>query len=219
MDLAYRRRSRLPGAGFAPWLLAALLSLNAPTSAYAQASQAAPSQTAPSQAPGGQAPQSTTPAPKTAAPNPQSQDGKQFQDWILHCEVMTEGKPEACEMRQQIVDKQGARVVLVIVGRVPNVDSPGMLILMPLGIALPPGVFLKIDDGDRQRLEVKICAKEGCRVEVVLKPDLLAQLKAGTKGTVIFYIFDRKGKGQEVDIPISLLGFSAALAEVMKSPS
>ncbi len=219
MDLAYRRRSRLPGAAFAPWLLAALLSLNAPTSAYAQASQAAPSQTAPSQAPGGQAPQSTTPAPKTAAPNPQSQDGKQFQDWILHCKVLAEGKPEACEMHQDIVNQKNTRVVLVIVGRVPNIESPGMLILMPLGIALPPGVFLKIDDGDRQRLELKMCEKEGCRVEIVLKPDLLAQLKSGTKGTIIFYVYDRQGKGQEVDIPISLLGFSAALAEVMKSPS
>ena len=91
-----------------------------------------------------------------------------------------------------------------------------MLILMPLMIALPPGVFFKVDDGDRQRLELKMCAKEGCRVEVVLKPDLLAQLKAGTKATVIFYVYDRQGKEQEVDVPISLLGFSAALAEVMK---
>ncbi len=207
MDLA-RRRPSLPGASFVPWLLAALLALDAPAPACAQASQAAP----------GQAP-STTPAPKTAAPNPQSQDGKQFQDWTLHCKTITEGQPEACEMRQAIVDKQGARVVLVIVGRVPHMEQPGMLILMPLGIALPPGAFFKIDDGDRQALELKICEKEGCRVEVLLKPDLLAQLKAGNKATVIFYAYDRQGKEREVDIPISLLGFSAALAQVMQSPS
>ena len=207
MDLA-RRRPSLPAASVAPWLLAALLSLNAPAAAFAQASQAAP----------GQAP-SASPAPKTPAPNPQTRDGKQFQDWILHCKTIVEGEPEACEMHQDIVNKKGARVVLVIVGRVPHIDTPGMLILMPLGIALPPGAFLKIDDGDRQRLELKICEKEGCRVEVLLKSDLLTQLKAGTKGTVVFYVYDRQGKEQEVDIPISLLGFSAALTEVMQSRS
>lgn len=213
MDLA-QRPSSLPGASFAPWLLAAVLSLNAPAPALAQASQAAPGQ-----APTSQAPASTTPAPKTAAPNPQSQDGKQFQDWTLHCKTITEGQREACEMRQNIINKKGERVVLVIVGRVPHAESPGMLILMPLGIALPPGAFLKVDDGERQRVPLKICEKEGCRVEMVLKSDLVAQLKAGTKATVTFYVYNREGKEQEVDIPISLLGFSAALAEVMKSPS
>jgi invasion protein IalB len=209
VDLA-QRRSSLPGASFAPWLLAALLSLNAPAPALAQASQAAPGQ-----APTGQAPA----APKTAAANPQSQDGKEFQDWTLHCKTITQGQPEACEMRQNIVNKQGARVVLVIVGRVPHMEMPGMLILMPLGIALPPGVFLKVDDGDRQQVQLKICEKEGCRVEMVLTSDLVAQLKAGTKATVTFYVYNREGKEQEVNIPVSLLGFSAALAEVMKSPS
>ncbi len=222
MDLA-QRRSSLPGASFTPWLLAALLSLNAPAPALAQASQATPTQAPTGQAPSGQAPATaapTAPASKTAATNPQTRDGKKFQDWTLHCQTITKDKPEACEMQQDIVNKQGAHVVLVIVGRVPNVETPGMLILLPLRIALPPGVFLKIDDGDRQPIQLTLCAKEGCHAEEApLKSDLLAQLKAGTKAIVTFRVYSRDGKQQEVDVPISLLGFSAALAEVMQSPS
>ena len=211
MDRAQRRLS-LPGASFAPWLLAALLILNAPLPAFAQASKETPTQ-----APSGQAPESATPAPKTAASNPQSREGKRFQDWILHCKTITEGKPEACEMQQDIVNKQGAHVLLAIVGRVPNVETPGMLVLLPLGIALPPGVFLKIDDGDPHPLQVTLCTKEGCHAEEApLKSDVLAQLKAGTKAVVGFHVYNQQGKQPQVGVPVSLLGFSAALAEVMK---
>jgi invasion protein IalB len=208
VDLALTR-SKLPGASLAPWLLAAVLVLNAPVTALAQASQAAPSQATPSQQP-----ESTAPKPKTATPSPR--DGQQFQDWKLRCKA-AEGQPELCEMEQRVENQKGDRVLLAVVGRVRSLDAPGMLILLPLGIALPPGVSLKVDDGDQRPLEVKLCAKEGCHAEQApLKPDLLGALKAGTKGMVTFYVYTRQGKQQQVNIPVSLLGFSAALAEVMK---
>jgi invasion protein IalB len=210
VDLVLTRRS-LPGASLAPWLLAILLSLNAPAPALGQASPA------PSQAPTGQAPESTTPkpAPGTAAPAPQGRDGQEFQDWTLHCKAVT-GRPEFCEMHQPVENQKGNRVLLAVVGRVADTDTPGMLIMLPLGIALPPGTFFKIDNGERQKVDVKLCEKQGCRIELLLKPDLLAQLKAGTKATVSFYVYDQQGKEPQIDVPVSLLGFSAALAEVMK---
>jgi invasion protein IalB len=227
VDLAVTRSS-LRRAAIAAWAIAPLLSLHAPAPALAQASQApsvqepsgqaptgpaptGPALTAP--APGGQAPESAAPAPKAAG---SSRDGQRFQDWTLHCVTVAQGKPEACEMLQDVANEKG-RVLLMMVGRVPNMDTPGMLILLPLGIALPPGVSLKIDDGDRRPIELKLCAKEGCHAEQApLKPDLLSALKAGSKGTVSFYVFTRQGKQQQVNIPVSFLGFSAALAEVMK---
>jgi invasion protein IalB len=184
-------------------LLAALVTAAAAGPAFAQASQA-PESTAPA------------PAPKSAAPSAPSRDGQEFQDWTLHCKSITEGKPEFCEMHQRVVDQKGNRVLLAVVGRVPNIDTPGMLILLPLGIALPPGTFLKVDDGEPQRVEVERCEKQGCRIELLLKPELLALLKAGTKAIVSFHIYDHQGKRPQVDVPISLLGFSAGLAEVMK---
>jgi invasion protein IalB len=225
VDLAVTRSSLR--AAIAAWAIA-LLSLPAPAPALAQASQAptvpaptgqAPTGPAPTgpalggQAPSGQAPESAAPAPKAAG---SPRDGQRFQDWTLHCVTVAQGQPEACEMLQDVANDKG-RVLLMMVGRVPNVDTPGLLILLPLGIALPPGVSLKVDDGDRRPLEIKLCAKEGCHAEQApLKPELLGALKAGSKGTVSFYVYTRQGKQQQVNIPVSLRGFSAALAEVMK---
>jgi invasion protein IalB len=157
-----------------------------------------------------------TQAPESAEPKAGPRDGQEFQDWRLHCEAATEQRPEFCEMRHGIVNQDGDRVVLAVVGRLPNTDMPGLLFILPLGISLPPGTFLKIDQGEEQRMQVERCVQQGCRIELLLEDELLSQLKAGTRATVSFHVYDGRGHRPRVDVPISLLGFSAALAEVMK---
>jgi invasion protein IalB len=143
-------------------------------------------------------------------------DGKEFQDWTLRCELPQGQPPEFCEMRQRVVNQAGDRVLLAVLGRLPQIDAPGLLIILPLGISLPLGAFLKIDQGADQQVPVERCEQQGCRVEIVLEADLLAQLKAGSRAMVGFHVYDGQGGRPRVDVPLSLLGFSAALAEVMK---
>jgi invasion protein IalB len=150
-----------------------------------------------------------------AQPTPGPRDGQVVQDWTLRCQ-MAEADREVCEMRQRIVDQNGNRVVLAVVGRLPGTDIPGLLVLLPLGIPLPPGAFLKIDQGEEKRVPIERCEREGCRVELLVDDQLLPRLKAGSKAVVSFHVYDGQGKTPRVDVPISLIGFSAALAEVMK---
>ena len=157
-----------------------------------------------------------TQAPESAEPKAGPRDGQEFQDWRLRCEAATEQRPEFCEMYQQIFDQDRNRVVVAAVARLPNTDTPGLLFILPLGISLPAGAFLKIDQGEEQRVPVERCLQQGCRIELLLNDELLSQLKAGTRATVSFHIYDGQGQRPRVDVPISLLGFSAALAEVMK---
>jgi invasion protein IalB len=97
---------------------------------------------------------------------------------------------------------------------VPGSSDVGLLILLPLGILLPAGVTMQIDSGAAIPLEVERCERQGCRIERLIEPDLLSRLKAGTKATVFFEAFDPQGKRQRLGVPISLLGFTAALNEV-----
>ncbi|HEX5795845.1 MAG TPA: invasion associated locus B family protein [Geminicoccaceae bacterium] len=143
-------------------------------------------------------------------------DGQQLQDWTLRCELPQGEPPEFCEMRQRVVNQEGERVLLAVVGPLPQIDRAGLLFVLPLGIALPPGAFLKIDGGPEQPVPVERCEPQGCRIELVLEPELLARLKAGTRALVGFHVYDGRGGRPRVDVPVSLLGFSAALAEVMK---
>jgi len=154
-------------------------------------------------------------APPAPAVPSGPRDGKALQDWTLRCQL-PQPDQEICEMRQRIVDQNGNRVVLAVVGRLPNMDVPGLLILLPLGIALPPGTVLQIDQGEERRVQVERCETQGCRIELLLDDELLPLLKAGSQATIGFHVYDGQGERPRVDVPISLIGFSAALAEVMK---
>jgi invasion protein IalB len=151
-------------------------------------------------------------APAPLPPGPR--DGRALQDWTLHCRL-PQPDQEVCEMRQPVADQSGNRVVLAVVGRLPNAATPGLLILLPLGIALPPGTFFRIDQGGETQLPVVRCERQGCQVELLLDEGLLPQLKAGTRAIISFFVDDVRRQRLRVDVPISLLGFSAALAEVM----
>ena len=160
----------------------------------------------------GQAPPTQpTPGPQGAAPSERVTRTEQHQDWLVRCG--RPGQSEVCEMVQQPVGENGEPVMAVAVGMVPGNPNPGMIILLPLGIALPPGVELRIDGGAEIETPVERCERQGCQVEMLLEPDLLTALRAGSSVTVDFHVHRQDGL-QRVRVPFSLLGFTAALAEV-----
>jgi invasion protein IalB len=179
-------------------------------------------QTGPTGAPQTGAAQTPAPAgPRlgrtTTAPPPPSEPGlevRQFQDWAVRCGRPAEGAAEACEMLQQRQDEQGQTVLAIAVGDVPNNDSPGMLIILPLGVWLPPGVVVKVDGGKEVPARIERCERRGCQVELLLKPEVLTVLKSGREANVLFQIYDQNGQPKVVGVPFSLLGFTAALEEI-----
>jgi invasion protein IalB len=163
-------------------------------------------------APGGRLGRTTTAPPPPAEPG---LEVRQFQDWVVRCGQPAGGAPQACEMVQQRLDEQGQTVLAIAVGKVPNTNDPGMLIILPLGIWLPPGVVLQVDGGEEVPVRVERCERRGCQVELLLEPNVLTLLKAGTEANVLFQIYDENGEPKVVGVPFSLLGFTAALNEIL----
>ena len=73
---------------------------------------------------------------------------------------------------------------------------------------LPPGLGLKIDDKDVGHAPFVRCHNFACYAQVVVEHTLIEQLKTGK--TAVFIIFQTEEAG--IGIPISLAGFSQALA-------
>lgn len=159
---------------------------------------------------GAAAQEGQTPAEKSP------RDGQVIKDWTLRCGFVGDGQSEACEMFQQRLNDAQETVMLTVVGKVPSGADPGMLIVAPLGVTLPAGVRLKIDDGAEIEVAFQRCEPQGCLAELLLDGDLTARLRAGRQATATFEVVDRSGKRQRVPVPLSLFGFTAALAEVMK---
>jgi invasion protein IalB len=93
----------------------------------------------------------------------------------------------------------------VIVLKTADQKSRLMRVLAPLGVLLPSGLGLKIDQTDVGRAGFVRCLPNGCVAEVVMDDKLIGQLKAGQLATFIIFQTPEEGIG----IPLSLAGFGA----------
>ena len=86
----------------------------------------------------------------------------------------------------------------------------GIIITLPLGVILPPGIRMEIDGENIGSAPFYRCAPNGCQARIPLQEELLNRLKAGSAGNIYF----REVNGQDVPIPFSLSGFTAGFASV-----
>ncbi len=152
------------------------------------------------------------PAP-LAAQSTAGQDGaetetRQFEDWTLRCRPATAAQPRVCRILQQALSPDGGKPMLqFMVGRFGPEKILGAVIVVPLGVRLPPGLSLQIDERPRHGYPFERCDPRSCQARAILDGELLEELKAGLTGQVKFH----NAAGQELAVPISLKGFSAAL--------
>ena len=138
-------------------------------------------------------------------------DGQTYGDWAVRCEQPKNAAEKTCFIFQNHVTKQGHKPVLrIAVGYIPKRDQPVAVITMPLGISLPPGVQIKVDDNEAVRVPVERCEPQGCRAGVILGDKLLAQMKAGKTADVTF----DDGARHPITVPVSLKGFTAGLSSL-----
>ncbi len=138
--------------------------------------------------------------PATGEPPVRSTHG----DWQVRCDTPPGAKSEQCVLMQFVTAEDRENVGLtVIVLKTADKKSRIMRVLAPLGVLLPSGLGLKIDDADLGRAGFVRCLPNGCVAEVILEDKLLNQLETGKTATFIIFQTPEEGIG----IPISLNGF------------
>jgi invasion protein IalB len=90
----------------------------------------------------------------------------------------------------------------VIVLKTADQKSKLMRVVAPLGVLLPSGLGLKLDNQDVGRAGFVRCLPNGCVAEVVMDEKLLGQLR--TAKTATFIIFETPEEG--IGFPLSLNG-------------
>ena len=125
-------------------------------------------------------------------------------DWQMRCEVPPGAKAEQCALVQNVAAEDRPNLtLLVIVLKTADQKSRLLRVVAPLGVLLPSGLGLKIDDKDIGRAGFVRCLTTGCVAEVVMDDTLLGQLKGGKNATFIVFQTPEEGVG----IPVSLNGF------------
>jgi invasion protein IalB len=143
-----------------------------------------------------------TPAAPQAEPAPAAQPG-----WNARCTSASRAAPLECAMEQTaVLSKTGQLIVLVNI-RVPaDTKAPVALVQLPLGLHLPGGAKIQVDDGKAADLQIQTCENRGCYAGSAIAPDLLAALRSGKQLKVSF---QNLGK-ENITIPIPLTDFAAA---------
>lgn len=157
-------------------------------------------------------PQSEQPAEPSSQQAREQPEVQRFQDWGVRCGTLQQTGERACEMFQVVTETEsGKQVMAIVIGYPPQVEQPVAMFQLPLGIHLPPGVQLSIDGGEPVSFPVQVCVPQGCRAPLLLEDGLVDQMRAGARGTITIH----GPRGQEVELPFSLMGFTAALEKVM----
>jgi invasion protein IalB len=118
-------------------------------------------------------------------------------------------EPE-CSVEQSAVLKTGQIVVQFRVVIPSPSKPPVMLVQLPLGILLQPGLRLKVDDGKVFSFAVQTCEQRGCVVTAPLPPELLALMKSGKTLSVSF----TSVANETADVPLQLSEFAGAYAKI-----
>jgi invasion protein IalB len=133
----------------------------------------------------------------------------QHGDWQVVCKAPPPGaKSEVCALVQAVMAEDRNNVGLTIYFQKFADGTRRLRVFAPLGVLLPRGVGLKIDDKDIGTAPFLRCNTFTCYSQVVADDKLVDQLKTGK--TAIFVIFQTEEAG--IGIPISLAGFAEGLS-------
>src|SRR5215471_177987 len=126
-------------------------------------------------------------------------------DWQVRCDTPPGAQGEQCALIQSVTAEDRANIGLtVIVLKTADQKSRLMRVVAPMGVLLPSGLGLKIDQADVGRAGFVRCLPNGCVAEVVMDENLVKQLRTGQTATFIIFQTPEEGIG----FPMSLKGFS-----------
>jgi invasion protein IalB len=125
-------------------------------------------------------------------------------DWQIRCETPPGAQNEQCALMQSVTAEDRPNLgLVVIVLKTSDQKSRLMRVVAPLGVLIPSGLGLKIDNNDVGRAGFVRCLPNGCIAEVVMDDNLINKLRNGQTSTFIIFQTPEEGIG----FPMSLKGF------------
>ena len=153
-------------------------------------------------------------AAKPAAPAAGAPAGQEQSAWVKLCEKapsLTEPKKElnVCLTHHERLDgNTGMVLVSAAIRKVEGQDKEALMVMVPLGMALPPGVQVKVDDKEPVKLQFTLCHAAGCTAEGEATKAVVDQMKTGKQ--IVVAAINLAGKA--IGFPVPLTGFDKAYA-------
>jgi invasion protein IalB len=162
-----------------------------------------------------QAPKAKSAAPAHAAPSPtpspQAEAGPAAPGWVARCTSLSRDAPLECAIEQTaVLTKTGQLIVLINIRVASDTRTPIAVIQLPLGLNLPAGARLQVDDGKTADLQIQTCEQRGCYANAPIAADMLTAMKSGKQLKVSFQNLAK----EVISIPMPLADFAAAYDKI-----
>ena len=131
--------------------------------------------------------------------------------WVARCTSVSRDAPLECAIEQTAVLTKTGQLIVLINIRVPSdTHTPVAIVQLPLGLNLPVGARLQVDDGKTSDLQIQTCEARGCYANTPITPDMLAAMKSGKQLKVSFQNLAK----EVITIPMPLADFAAAYDKI-----
>ncbi|MHC2620054.1 invasion protein IalB [Bradyrhizobium huanghuaihaiense] len=149
--------------------------------------------------------------PAPAPTQPQAEGGPGQSGWIVRCTSASRDAPLECAMEQNaVLTKTGQTVILINIRIAPDTRTPIALLQLPLGLNLPVGAKLQVDEGKTVDLQIQTCENRGCYASTPIAADLLTALRSGKQLKVSFQNMAK----ETIAIPMPLGDFASAYDKI-----
>lgn len=148
---------------------------------------------------------------------------QKYGDWQHRCDKPNATGKEQCILIQNVLDQSDINLAIVVL-RVEDVAAtaearkkdanaapvrrPVLRVIAPLGILLPRGLGLKIDDKEIGSTGFVRCLESGCVAEVDMDTNLIEAFRKGKTALFAVFLTPEEGRG----LPVTLAGFDQGFA-------
>jgi len=163
------------------------------------------------QAPKAKAAPSPQATPSPTPQQPEAANAPPQPGWVARCASGSRDAPLECAVEETaVLTKTGQLVVLVNIRVTSDTRMPIALVQLPLGLNLPAGAKLQVDDGKTVDLQIQTCENRGCYANLPIAPDMLAAMRSGKQLKVSFQNLAK----DPITIPMPLRDFAAAYDKI-----
>ncbi|WP_455477644.1 invasion associated locus B family protein [Bartonella sp. B41] len=121
--------------------------------------------------------------------------------WTRICSLPLGTLNIQCEAVQDIQMQNRHDITLrVVFYKLPKSQGALMRIFVPIRVELRPGVGIKIDDKNLEKIEYRRCLGDNCVAESLLKGDVLKLFLEGKEATCFIFTTPEKGVGGIIDL-------------------
>ena len=132
-------------------------------------------------------------------------------EWISRCASDGRHGTLECALEQNVFLQKTGQLVAAVSIRVPaDSHQPTLAVQVPLGLFLPAGVSLQVDDNKAVPLALQTCDAKGCYAASPVSAELLAALKSGKKLAVTFQNLSK----ENISVPLQLTNFAQAYQKI-----